>query len=393
MDYITAGEAAEKWGVSGRSITYHLVAGRIPGAVKKGKLWLIPADAGRPADHRRRGQVLPEQADSLSAGLTDAAAATRPMPGDPYVILDAMDKGSLRLVFEAEIAYLRGDFARTMACFQKIGQDDALRLRVCPSAIASAISLGDYRIYTEIDAYLKNCVKTGNDGAIAASAELSLAIAAVSCIAPNIAPDWLKAGDLSALPPSRRPTALYLRAKYFNCMGQFEAMLTVAETALSLCASQRGITHHDIYLRLMCAIACRCMGREDEARQWLLEAMRIALPHGFITPFSEVVTALGGLLEQCLEREFSDYYDAVLEQWKRTWKNWIVFHNRFTKDNITLILSLREYHIAVLVAQHVPYAKIAEQQCVSVGRLKNIVLEIYEKLFICGRDELAKYIL
>jgi len=33
MEYITVSEAAEKWGVSGRSITYHLVAGRIPDAV------------------------------------------------------------------------------------------------------------------------------------------------------------------------------------------------------------------------------------------------------------------------------------------------------------------------------------------------------------------------
>ncbi|MEL7603776.1 MAG: hypothetical protein AAGU77_11545, partial [Bacillota bacterium] len=94
-----------------------------------------------------------------------------------------------------------------------------------------------------------------------------------------------------------------------------------------------------------------------------------------------------------LEQEFPGCRDAVLAQWKRTWKNWIAFHNRFTKDHITLILSLRQYHIAVLVAQRVPYAKIAKQQNISVGRLKNIMLEIYETLFISGRDELAKYVL
>jgi len=30
---------------------------------------------------------------------------------------------------------------------------------------------------------------------------------------------------------------------------------------------------------------------------------------------------------------------------------------------------------------------------ISVGRLKNIMLEIYEKLFISSRDELAQYVL
>jgi DNA-binding CsgD family transcriptional regulator len=169
-------------------------------------------------------------------------------------------------------------------------------------------------------------------------------------------------------------------------------MLAVAQTALALSSPEQGITLTDIYLRVTCAVACHAMEREDEAKRWLRGAMRIALPPGFITPFSEVVTALGGLVEQCLEREFPGCYDAAIEQWKRTWKNWITFHNQFTKDHITLMLSLREYHIALLVAQRVPYANIAKQYCISVGRLKNIMLEIYEKLYISGRDELAKYV-
>ena len=53
MDYITVKEAARKWGVSTRSITYHLVDGRIPGAVKKGNLWLIPIVAEKPIDLRK----------------------------------------------------------------------------------------------------------------------------------------------------------------------------------------------------------------------------------------------------------------------------------------------------------------------------------------------------
>jgi len=60
---------------------------------------------------------------------------------------------------------------------------------------------------------------------------------------------------------------------------------------------------------------------------------------------------------------------------------------------ITLILSLREAHLAQMVARRVPYAKIARQHNISVGRLKNIMLEIYEKLHISSRDELAQYVL
>jgi hypothetical protein len=53
MDYITIKEASEKWGVSTRAILYHVVAGRIPGAVKKADLWLIPTSTEKPEDRRK----------------------------------------------------------------------------------------------------------------------------------------------------------------------------------------------------------------------------------------------------------------------------------------------------------------------------------------------------
>lgn len=52
MDYLTVKEAGEKWGITARMVTYHCVAGRIKGAVKKGNLWLVPGDAEKPADGR-----------------------------------------------------------------------------------------------------------------------------------------------------------------------------------------------------------------------------------------------------------------------------------------------------------------------------------------------------
>ena len=54
MDYMTIKEASEKWGVSGRMVTYYCVAGRISGVIRKGNMWLIPADAEKPLDERRK---------------------------------------------------------------------------------------------------------------------------------------------------------------------------------------------------------------------------------------------------------------------------------------------------------------------------------------------------
>ena len=54
MDYMTLKEAAEKWGVTPRRVTYHFASGLIPGAVKMATIWLIPKDAEKPIDGRTK---------------------------------------------------------------------------------------------------------------------------------------------------------------------------------------------------------------------------------------------------------------------------------------------------------------------------------------------------
>ena len=53
MDYLTVKELGEKWGITSRMVTVYCKEGRLPGAVKKGNLWLIPIDVDKPEDNRR----------------------------------------------------------------------------------------------------------------------------------------------------------------------------------------------------------------------------------------------------------------------------------------------------------------------------------------------------
>ncbi|MBA9086443.1 Helix-turn-helix domain-containing protein [Anaerovirgula multivorans] len=54
MEYLTVKEAGEKWGITARMVNYYCSAGRIPGAIKKGNLWLIPANIEKPKDGRTK---------------------------------------------------------------------------------------------------------------------------------------------------------------------------------------------------------------------------------------------------------------------------------------------------------------------------------------------------
>jgi len=52
MEYLTSVEMSEKWGITSRRISVLCSEGRIEGVIKKGKTWLIPSDAEKPADAR-----------------------------------------------------------------------------------------------------------------------------------------------------------------------------------------------------------------------------------------------------------------------------------------------------------------------------------------------------
>lgn len=52
MNGITAKEAAEKWNITPRQVQLLCAKGRIPGAVRFGNAWVIPADAEKPKDGR-----------------------------------------------------------------------------------------------------------------------------------------------------------------------------------------------------------------------------------------------------------------------------------------------------------------------------------------------------
>lgn len=52
MEYLTTVEMSAIWNITSRRIGVLCSEGRIEGAIKKGKTWLIPADTQKPSDAR-----------------------------------------------------------------------------------------------------------------------------------------------------------------------------------------------------------------------------------------------------------------------------------------------------------------------------------------------------
>jgi len=421
MDHMTVSETAARWGVSERWVHKYLKDGRVKGALRFGAVWMIPSGAKKPRDprynkatsqmslqdeldhaitevHEHHSTRTPQSLlipdishDSQAPNVSHGPNTTRAFPA-------AENSDKLNLSREAAYAYLRGDFKHVKHCYEQAGSSDAVKLLVSAISIPASIGMGDYAFFQDAERWLKEIVSAGHGAGVTAYAQYALAGGYMGAHAPDMVAGWVKEGDFSALHPLARYEAINRRADYLYYMKKYGSMLETVQTAVSLLGFSKNspsgaeATIMGINLRIRCAVACHALGRVDDAKRWLIGTMETALPSGFITPFAENATLLGDLTEQCLKQAYPEWYDAVFGLAGQTLANWIAFHNRFTKDNITLILTLREMGIARLAVQRVPYKTIAEQYHISLGRLKSIMSEIYGKLYVHNRAELSKYI-
>ena len=56
LEFISAPEAAKKWGISERRVQKLCEENRIPGIAKFSRLWLIPKDTEKPTDARLKAE-------------------------------------------------------------------------------------------------------------------------------------------------------------------------------------------------------------------------------------------------------------------------------------------------------------------------------------------------
>ena len=106
MEYLTVKEAGEKWGVTARMVNHYCSTGRIPDAIKKGNLWLVPADAEKPKDGRTKELKIAERKEGKSM---TSDLHIHPLSHKYYfnmdsvfadVVLDEEDKMNIRAVVD-----------------------------------------------------------------------------------------------------------------------------------------------------------------------------------------------------------------------------------------------------------------------------------------------------
>ena len=382
MNDWTAAQAAEEWGLTIRRVQTLCIKGRVPGAWKHGRQWMIPRGTQKPEDLRQQKDTAKYLPGIL---LTDYITFGSIKKG---LIPDSIHDEKLRAQYKAEIAYFCGDLDEAEKLFQNVKPEDPSYICACTIAGIAAIARGDSEGYHRTQTALRKILKGGNEQT-RLLVEIAKATTEMSMFLSDKAPDWILTGMMDDIPNDCRLHAIYLRVRYLQSQYKYEEMFAAAQTALTMLGTERGPVIMDIYLRLCCAAALVQLGRTEEAERWLTKALEIGIPRGIISPFAEFNTILEGMMDKLLHSRYPEYVKPITEYWKQSSRNWTMFHNKFSEDEIALMLTAREIQIAFKASKGIPNADIAGEFSISVGRVKNILSEIYTKVGVSSRIELA----
>ncbi len=298
-------------------------------------------------------------------------------------------EGAARMFVEAEMAIARCDFAQAKELVESLLRDDHYILAAVRIGVITAIGLNDNAFLADVLKALADYRQRNPHRYSALGVEIMEAWLKQWLWIATGYPEWMYRFDLSHVPEEWRQVAAYIGMKIRISQGNFESAYAASSLLVNFVCPKEGISAECAYAKIACAIACRETGRQDEMRKWIEAMVRLLVPHGFLLPLVMLMHGPNkSVVEESIEKIAPERLPRYKDESKRYFKNQIRIRNHHTGEKITQELTLREFYLAMLLKRGMAYKELADRFGVSVGRLRNLVSNVYEKLGIHSRSEL-----
>ena len=397
MEYRTVRETAEQWKLSPRTVQQLCAQGRVPGAVKFGKSWAVPAGADKPEDPRtvrNRAGAGGSPAELMNSANLMPLMNTPFPPGRCRETVEAME-GVRRDVAWAEYHYFTGrpEAAAKAAEGCLTSSDLAARLSACLIYAYANLSLGDIPRARFALGELNASLTAAGQQAPQFRAAAAFVAAAGAVLLHLPLPEGLPpAGDfLPLLPPGLRAFALYVQAHSLYLMGEYGPSAGMVEATLAMGAAAYPIPA--IYLHLVAVMDYMSLKQTEQAKAHLLAAWETARPDGLIEGFGEHHGLLGGMLEAVLKPGWPEDFKRIIDITYRFSAGWRRVHNPDTGHDVADDLTTTEFAASMLAARGWTNQEIADHMGISVNTVKRYLSVAMEKLHICRRQDLKQYML
>ena len=396
--YLSVREAAEKWGVSERRINQYCSEGRIPGAEKIGKAWVIPADADKPGDPRKRKNQSvshkPPNAPELFPGFMPLLN-TRFEPGHCMETIEKMKAGPKKDIAMAEYRYFSGQAEKAMQDTEVYltSTDGAIRLSACWIFAYSCLTAGRIDHARHALQEIRNTLDANRKTAPSVRAIEAFAAFAAAVLLHLPLPEEMPPMEtfLPLLPPGIRAFALYVLAHYLYLKEEYGQSAGIVEATLAMGADAYPISA--IYLHLVAVMDYMSLKQPDRAQTHLLTAWEIARPDDLIEGFGEHHGLLGAMLEATIKSKWPEDFKRIIDITYRFSSGWRRVHNPITGHDVADDLTTTEFAIAMLAARGWTTQEIANHLNISANTVKDHISEAMRKLRVETRKDLKKYML
>lgn len=411
MDYLKIAEVAQMWGISPRRLQILCAEGKIPGATRFGRAWMIPVDAQKPIDGRTKAS---REAPSLQAVdmpmprktpflyMTDLYTT----PGTADAVTESLaDNPEAQTLFALEIAHLRGDID---SVYQKadylLPRHSGLYAVLSAGILLArcAIWRGDLQMWRRAKIHIAEA-PTENE---MQRDIVSFAILSVDSMLYDVTsfPEWFKIGCFEPLPGDAMTAAGVFYAKYLYAAAFAVATKELAvqgtqglylmsavpftvEPMISRAYADR-IIGAEICLRLTCATLYHNCGNDEQAIRHIDRAIALALPDKLYGLLAEYCRPLDTMLQQRLSIVAPDACEQVEQLYKGYYIGWSKLSSSVRSRTIATTLSPRQREVAKLAAFGMKNEEIAKALHISVSSVKQAITGISTKTGM-SRSEFA----
>lgn len=410
MEYLNITETAEKWGISPRRLQTLCANGKVEGATRFGKVWMIPKNTQKPIDGRTKASK-----DNMASLLKKDMPMPRKTPflhmTDLYSVAGNAEKSiaalesnpEAQILLSAEIAYSRGNIEKVYdSAYYLLHKHSGFYAVISAGMLLGlcAIWRGDLNMWRQAKIHIAEApAKSEADRDIVA-----FSITAIDSILYDVSsfPEWFKLGRFEPLHKDALPAAKVFYAKYLYAVGyglatkQLElqgvqglSLLTMIPNTIEPMISQAVADNSiiaEIYLRMTCAAIYHTSGNREQAIYHIDRALALALPDKLFGILAEYGRTLDSLLEQRISRVDTDAWHKVRDLYNIYMAGWTKLSGSVRGKNLATTLSPKEREVAKLAAFGFKNSQIAESLNMSISAVKQAVTNVSNKTGMTRED-------
>lgn len=385
MKYETVKEAANRMGVTARTVQKWAAAGKIPGALKAGRDWQIPVQKSDKKENMNRRIHSPMPLLNSAFPL-----------GECTRYIEKMEDEDEKNIAWAEYYYFSGQAEKAAEAVELYlnSPDDALRYSAAWIYAFSNLTCDKTALTRYAIGIIKKDLQeqAGEEGLpVQRAIRVFTYTAATVLLHLTMGDVELLEGYLKYLPGGLKMFGGYVLAHKAYLEKNYERTLAIADMTLALSDAVYPIPATYIYN--MEAMAMMNLMRVEEAKKYFMKAWEYARQDQLIEVFAEHHGLLQGMVEVCLKEKEPESFQKITDIVYKFSAGWRKVHKIAEHREIADNLSTTEFTVAMLYNRKWTIKEIAHHMQVSERTVKKHLDVIYDKLNIHSRQELEQYML